>query len=525
MRDLLRAVIINTSDIQGGAARAANRLHDALKNNAVGSSMVVMHKSSSDPSVLETGGFAPIENIDHQYVLRKLVQRYYINSARTELSDTLFSFAYPGCDITSTPLVQSADIINLHWIGFFQTPITIHKLMQLGKPIVWTLHDMCPFTGGCHYSAGCKGYTRECRDCPQLANDPYSLPNAILKDKLKLFKGFPLTIVSPSRWLADCARESALFSHCRIEVIPNSVETDIYAPLAKNNAKESLGIDSAKTVLMFGAGSSGEKRKGLAKLEAALRRAKSNPQFEEAIRKGLTILLLGPLTADVSNLGLEIVALGNVTDDKAIAQAYSAADLFILPSLEDNLPNMMLEAMACGIPVLAFETGGVPDVLTNGVNGVLVPQGDVDALAENIVALVGNEALRQSLGAEATAYAQRAFAPNIQAERYITLFQELISQHAPDVGRMPKAAGASIRTANFDMTCGPYFEEIRFKVMLESLLKAIPEICSGYAGKGHTKDREEIQRLMSEITGLRKSLSWRLTAPLRRAVDWSRSIW
>ncbi|KAF0218746.1 MAG: group 1 glycosyl [Geobacteraceae bacterium] len=513
----MRTVIINTFDIQGGAARAANRLHNALKSNAVESSMVVMSKKSSDPSVMEIGGYTPNEKIDYQYILRKLVQRYYIDSSRTDLSNTLFSFAYPGRDISSIPRLQSADLINLHWVGFFQTPVTIQKLMKLGKPMVWTLHDMCPFTGGCHYSAGCDGYTRDCRNCPQLSNDPYSLPNAILKDKLELFEGFPLTIASPSRWLADCARKSALFRNCRIEVIPNSIETDIYTPISKDDAKAALEIDPKNIVLMFGADSGNEKRKGFAELEAALARARTNPLFEDIVRrKGITILSLGPLTADMSKLGMDIKELGHVSDDTLIARAYSAADIFILPSLEDNLPNMMLESMACGTPVLAFRSGGIPDVVQDGVNGRLVPTGDVNALAERLVELVSDKALRERLGAESAKFVHGAYTPKIQADRYLALFEEL--RCSSDYKTWSAKTNSENRSDadGLDMECGPSFNAIRYKVMLAALLRAIPEICQAFASKMPDQNMEGICRLENEIDVLKNSLSWRLTAPLRK---------
>lgn len=513
----MRTVIINTFEKAGGAARAAHRLHYALRSQGIDSSMAVMGRQTDDPTVFEFRDCTADNLVDHNYILRKLVQRYYIDSCRTELSNTLFSFDYPGCDLSSDPLLQSADLINLHWVGWFQSPATIHKLLRLGKPVVWTLHDMCPFTGGCHYSASCDGYTSDCRNCPQLSNDPYSLPNAILKDKLELFEGFPLTIVTPSKWLADCARKSALFRDCRIEVIPNCVETDIYTPMSKNEAKAALEIDPQNIVLMFGADSSNEKRKGFAELEAALTNARTNPLFEDIVRrKGITILSLGPPNADMSKLGLDVHALGLVNDDKLISWAYSAADTFLLPSLEDNLPNMMLEAMACGTPVLAFSSGGIPDAVQDGVNGRLVSTGDVNALAERLVELVSDKGLRERLGAEASTYVHGAYTPKIQADRYTALFEDLLESSVYKSWSGKNDSGIRSEADGLDIECGPSFNAIRYKVMLAALLKAIPEICQAYASMMPDQNIEGIRRLENEIDALKNSLSWRLTAPLRK---------
>ena len=512
----MRTVIVSTFDIAGGAARAANRLHYALKSNAVDSNMIVMNKTSSDSSVLEMGNYIPNDNYDKNYFIRKLIQRYYIDSSRTNLSNTLFSFAYSGIDISLTPLIQSADLINLHWVGFFQSPVTIQKLMNLGKPIVWTLHDMCPFTGGCHYSAGCDAYTRGCLDCPQLSCDPYALPNSILKDKLELFEGFPLTIVTPSRWLSECAHKSALFRNCRIEVIPNCIETDIFTPILKDEAKTALGIDPKNIVLMFGADTGNEKRKGFAELEAALARMRNDPLIKDMERQNkLTILALGPLTADMSRLGLHVKSLGYVTDDRLISRLCSAADVFILPSLEDNLPNMMLESMACGTPVLAFRTGGIPDVVQDGVNGLLVPNGDVHDLAERLIKLISDKALRERLGSASTSFMHEAFTPKVQADRYMALFEDLLSNSVCASWTMKNESNFWTKPT---LECGPFFDVIRHKVMLDSLLKAMPEIYQIITEKGNPKE-EMIQKLMREVSSLRSSLSWRLTAPLRKLQD------
>ncbi len=172
----------------------------------------------------------------------ELIQDQYLNRNRTELSNTFFSLSYPGWDISRLPLAQAADVINLHWVADFQSPPTLKRLFEVGKPVVWTLHDQWAFTGGCHYSAGCEGYRSSCTGCPQLREDPYDLPAAILGDKLDAFRNAKLTIVTPSHWMAECARSSRAFRDVPVRVIPNGLETDIFQPASKARAKTELGF-------------------------------------------------------------------------------------------------------------------------------------------------------------------------------------------------------------------------------------------------------------------------------------------
>jgi hypothetical protein len=169
--------------------------------------MLVRYKVSSDNSVHCIDTRKDAANLDEEFYLDQ-IQHRYINAHRTDISNTIFTLPYPGHDLCETGLVQAADIINLHWIAWYQSVTTLQRLFSMGKPVIWTLHDEWAFTGGCHYSAGCKKYRRYCSNCPQLSDDPHNLAKAVLKDKLDLFKGANLTIATPSKWLGDCARKA-----------------------------------------------------------------------------------------------------------------------------------------------------------------------------------------------------------------------------------------------------------------------------------------------------------------------------
>jgi glycosyltransferase involved in cell wall biosynthesis len=396
--------------------------------------MLVRHKDSNDDSVFCISPEKSVDNHNEDFFQSNVIQEYYINSHRTDMSNTSFSFSYPGHDISVLPMVQAADIINLHWVANYQSPLTLRKLFALGKPVVWTLHDQWAFTGGCHYSAGCEEYRHGCAACPQLADDPFDLPAAVLKDKLELFKKANLTIVTPSRWLADCARQSRLFKDLRIEVIPNSLETDIFKPHQKTKTKESLGLSSETVTILFGAEYGTEKRKGFHEMVAAIKYCMEEPEFQKLIKEErIKILSFGYPSGEVDEIGIPVMSLGYINSDEEVSRAYAAADVFIQSSLEDNLPNTMLEAMGCGTPVVAFNVGGMPDVIVNGRTGRLVPLADTHQMGEAILSLVFDHEQRKAMGQECRKKIREEFNLGVQTKRYVGLYEGLCEESGTSV--------------------------------------------------------------------------------------------
>ncbi|EAZ88809.1 glycosyltransferase, partial [Crocosphaera chwakensis] len=302
---------LNTIDIGGGAARATYRLHKGLQQAGHKSLMLANYKLSTDETVCLVN---PLPELDEsQKEAFTTLQTHYINENRTELSNTLFNFPYPGWDVSQVEEVQEADIIQLHWVAMFQSPQTLKRLASLGKPIVWTLHDMWAFTGGCHYTAGCDGYQTNCDHCPQLKEDKFNLAAAILQDKLDLLSGVNLTIVTPSYWLADCVRKSALFKHQRVEVIPNGVETDRFIPIPKTKAKEGLGIKPNTFTLLIGADNGNEKRKGFEEMIKALEVCLEDGRFFIAVQQEkIKLLSFGIPNDQLNSLKIPIVSLGQI---------------------------------------------------------------------------------------------------------------------------------------------------------------------------------------------------------------------
>jgi glycosyltransferase involved in cell wall biosynthesis len=377
----MRVVHISTVDATGGAARAALRLHKGLREIGVNSEMVVQSKSSNDPSIHQ------IEKTSgNSSALAELIQRGYIDLNRTDLSTTYFSAGFSGIDLRDDPRVAAADVLNLHWVAGFQNPVSIAALQELGKPMVWTLHDQRAFTGGCHFSAGCAKFEQGCIGCPQLADDPAGFTSMNLFDSAVFLTPRAITVVAPSRWLAECARRSLLFRKSRVEVIPYGIEHDVFAPRDRATLREELGLSPSVFYFLVGADHGSEKRKGFRELREALAISMAEEPFARRVQNGeIQFLSFGRTSPELENGPVPVRSLGYINSDQTMAAVYGAADVYILPSLEDNLPNTLLEAMSCGTPVVAFNTGGVPDMVEPKVTGWIAPCGNTKILANAIL--------------------------------------------------------------------------------------------------------------------------------------------
>jgi glycosyltransferase involved in cell wall biosynthesis len=443
---------INTYGIAGGAGKAAYRLHNGLLRIGQHSRYLVKEVKSSDPTIFT----AELDNdFEEKLKTDHLINKYYIWFNRTLLSNTYFSFSYPGYDLSRSQLLQDADIVNLHWTEDFLSPISLNSIFALNKPVIWTLHDQKPFTGGCHYSAGCKNYRDLCRDCPQLQDDPFGLPTAVLKDKMELFYGADLTVVTPSSWLAKEARESSLFKSNRVEVLPNSIDADIYYPVEKNAAKIQIGIDPDTVTIMFGTADAREDRKGLRYLISALSYCIKDKEFKRlADAKKVVIICVGKMDASIKSLPIPLLDMGYIEDDADMARIYNASDMFVLPSLEDNLPNTMLEAMACATPVISFDVGGMPDIIEDDVNGKLVSFKDDVQLSRAILDLVFNEKKRKFMGDRGTKIIREKYKLEDQAKSYLTLYDDLLNHRAScnsDIARYRGFYGSSTQLIYRDL--------------------------------------------------------------------------
>jgi len=477
---------VSTYDISGGAARATCRLKMGLRATGHDCRMLVRHKHTEDLHTYAISSTPAGEDNLREFFLNGVIQDHFIPAHRTEKSNTMFSLPYPGSDIAQMPALNEADVINLHWVAQYQSPVTLRKLCSLGKPVVWTLHDQWAFTGGCHYTAGCQKYQTNCAQCPQLDNELSSIPSAVLKDKLDLFSGLALTFVTPSQWMADCLQKSRVFRDRRIEVIPNSLETDVFSPSSKEKAKLTLGLEKDTLTFLFGGEDANERRKGFLELVTAVKYLRKKSEFKALLEtKKVTMLCFGRPSDELVSTEIPVVSLGYLGSDSEIRDAYCAADVFILPSLEDNLPNTVLEAMSCGTPVVAFEIGGVPDMVDDGITGQLVPLGDTSQMGDAILSLLLDSNRRKLMGEKCREKIQLEYPLIVQAQRYSALYEDLLLENNPgaNAGLLKNdepwegfSSENPLSSVSLDPSLGPHFKAIYNKILFDALKEAAFQI-------------------------------------------------
>jgi glycosyltransferase involved in cell wall biosynthesis len=418
----MRIVEIATNDLRGGAARSAYRLHQGLRRAGIDATMLVRWKQSNDDSV---------RALDEHWCDPALLEREralrqrWVRENRTDFSDTLFSLGSPSISLVQHPLVVAADVVHLHWVANFLGPASFEQLARLDKPIVWTLHDEWGYTGGCHYRNGCDQCFSRCSECPQLREDPLGLVPTLFDERIIAWRRANLTVVGPSRWIADCARRSAILGRHPQRVIPYGLDTSTFRPASadeRRRFRDFHDIPHDAVVLAFGVDRVGERRKGYEHLSAAL---------ELAARRlrNVVILRFGDASG-TRTPSLPTVDLGMLHDDRSLALAYGASDCFVLPTLEDNLPNGVLESMACATPVIAYATGGVPDLVDSTRHGLLVPTGDMAALAEALVDAASDAKRLRTWGRDARALVESEHTLERQAARYVGLYASVLRRTA-----------------------------------------------------------------------------------------------
>ncbi len=406
--------MLSTNDY-GGAARAALRLTEAFRKQDILADMFVKYKKTNLDYIKHITG-PEIDNL----LIENIAQKYFYSNIYK--GNTMLSLMYPSLKFDFIKLLTTYDVVNLHWIATFISLEAIAALDSVNKPLVWTLHDQNPMTGACHYTHGCDKYLLNCDNCPQMKNNRLNLTQTLLTAKVK-YMPRNLVVVTPSKWLAECAKKSAVFKDNRVEVIPNSVELSVFKSYEKSKAKSMFNFSKDTRIILFGAENHGERRKGFVELLKAMKLLKQKTKVQKLIADNkIAILAFGNESDDIKKLDIPYTALGYVKDDAKLALAYSAADVVALPSLEDNLPNIILESFSCKTPVVAFDCGGMPDFIVNDKTGYIVPINNTDMFADALV----NVLLGESLGENCRFYAERYFSQSRQAVKYINLFDDLL---------------------------------------------------------------------------------------------------
>jgi len=403
-----------TSELSGGAGVAAQRLHDALRRQGVDSRL---YYESGLPLVAGC-------------------QRVFENQSFTRRNLAALAQAWrnrrnvPGCLVTSprwirrTPLQDFGprpDVVNLHWISRWIDQPSFFASLPPHLPVVWSLHDMNPFTGGCHHAGNCERFTDYCRDCPQLKN-PGSRDDAFrfFEIKKRCYTGKTLHVISSSDWMSAQARRSALLRHANsFHTIPLGLDTESFKPIDKSCARQALAIDGERFVVGFACADLSSPDKGGLLLVEALRAL--------ADKTKITLLVFGAGKLPENGGKYQLIELGSINLPRLQSQFYSACDVFAAPSRIESFGLTALEAMACGTPVVAFETGGLVDIVADGETGLLEKQvGSVAGLRNRLDWMLQHPAERGNMGLAARQRVEKQFSSALMGRRYVERYRELV---------------------------------------------------------------------------------------------------
>ena len=415
----MKVLLLSTFDIRGGAARAAYRLHQGLRSLDIDSKMLVQEKSSDDWTVIAPKTRVQMGLAKTRATIDALPLRFY---PQFDGYGAFFPQWLPDSLANKVNQIKP-DILNLHWIsgGFVQ----IETLKKLKQPILLTLHDMWAFTGGCHYSQDCDRYTINCGHCPQLySKRDQDISRWVWQRKADAWKSLHLTIVTPSHWLADAARRSSLLGDRPIHVISNGIDTKIYKPLDTKLARDLLHLPQDKYLVLFGAmRATSDRRKGWQFLQPTLQRLK-----ESGWQDRIELVVFGASEPEMpDNLGFPCHYLGQLHDDISLSIMYAAVDLLLVPSIQDNLPNTVMESISCGTPCVAFDIGGIPDMIQHKKQGYLATPFDCQDLANGIDWVLTDAERHQALRHATRQKAEQEFTRSLQADRYQALFHQILN--------------------------------------------------------------------------------------------------
>lgn len=419
----MKVTMINTASEGGGAALASKRLMDALNLVHIKVHLLVLFGKMNQPQVKVIAKNFLIRKLGFLlFVFEKVFFLFFEKNKSFRFS---FSPAITGFNIANLPIVRNSDLIHLHWItNSFISLNGLNQIFRVNKPIVWTLHDMWAFTGGCHYSGNCTNFQIHCSKCPMLRSTglmDISYNQFVKKNKIYLDKN--LTIVTCSLWLKSEVEKSALLKSKRVVHIPNPIKTDVFKPLNKEETRKIYELDFNKVYLLFGAANISDSRKGLKYLIEALQILH---HLHPETSSQLEMIVFGKCKESFANhIPYPTKVFKYISDQSKLIELYNAVDAFVLPSLEDNLPNTIMEAHSCGIPVIGFKAGGVSEMIDHQINGYLAEKASSSDLSNGIYWTLF-QSNRDILSKNSREKVERLYDEKIVAQQYAELYRSIL---------------------------------------------------------------------------------------------------
>jgi len=403
----------------GGAGIAANNLHKGLKALGVNSIIFAAEDLKNTNSNKFTGFNTTLNKLNRlEFNTYKGMQKIIsINKTFPKVLGIPLKGVLAEYDFWNNKNVQEADIINLHWIleaidvSFFEK--------AKSKPLVWTLHDMLPFTGGCHYSWDCEKYAEQCGKCPQIkSNIERDLSRFIYNKKNQAYNQCNITTVGTSKWITNKAKKSSLLKKTVLQ-IPYGIDTNIFKPQNKEASRKKYNIPSKNIWIMFCANYNAPTKGGIY-LQKALE------SLTDSEKNKLGLLILGDEQKGMFDIaGIKTIRLGKFTDPTEISERYNLADIFIFPSVQESFGLVAIEAMACGTPVIGANVGIIPEVIKDKINGLIFETKDSDQLKEKILWALKNKDKLKQMGKKASTLVRKKYTLKNQAKGYLKVYKKL----------------------------------------------------------------------------------------------------
>lgn len=438
----MKVLSVNTNDAHGGAARAAMRIMQGVQQHSVETQVLVKEKHTRDTAVVSLQQFLPKNWLYciADWVVQKVKNKYHhwLWRPYSKMKENVFMSDSRGTRLGGALQKLDYDVLHLHWIN--QRFIRLQDLPK-NKPIVWTLHDSWPFCGVCHYFLDCERYQTHCGDCPMLhSGKEKDLAYRIFEEKMRVYSDLNLHIVTPSRWLGECAKQSALFGRFPVTVIPNCLETDVYRPLSEQEIDECLSVaiehnpvlhmvqiaageKSEKPLILYGAvAAATDKIKGFKYLLFAL-------QILDKQGFKANLIVFGANESDLpmqfEHINVQFV--GYISDSDTLVTLYNLADVMVVPSLTEVFGQTASEALSCATPVVCFKTTGVQEVVDHQACGYVAKIQDSEDLAQGIRWCLENNN-EGALSQAAREKVVREYTINRIGKKYADLYRAMIKK-------------------------------------------------------------------------------------------------